>query len=161
MDKLPPAIDVCCSIRAFWFDKKDSRALFLDRREGRQEVNRPGRRDMVVAPDIIADFTKLPFESNSFWHVVFDPPHLKNSGTGNIGFHYGRLSASWQDDMRGGFKECFRILKPNGTLIFKWNETDYPLSQILKLTEQKPLYGHKSGKLNKTHWVAFIKGSSE
>ena len=25
------------------------------------------------------------------------------------------------------------------------------------LTPEKPLFGHKTGKLSKTHWVAFLK----
>ena len=28
----PPVLDACCSIRAFWFDKRDGRALFVDKR---------------------------------------------------------------------------------------------------------------------------------
>jgi len=49
------------------------------------------------------------------------------------------------------------VLKPSGTLIFKWNETDVPTSQVLALTDAKPLFGHKSGKQMKTHWIAFLK----
>ena len=30
-------------------------------------------------------------------------------------------------------------------------------SEILKLTSQKPLFGHKSGKRSKTHWITFMK----
>jgi SAM-dependent methyltransferase len=59
--------------------------------------------------------------------------------------------------LRGGFSECFRVLKPGGTLIFKWAETEIPLAEVLALTEHQPLYGHRSGKAAKTHWVAFIK----
>ena len=51
------------------------------------------------------------------------------------------------------------VLEPNGVLIFKWNETDIKVSEILKLTDQKPVFGHKSGKLNKTHWICFMKGA--
>jgi hypothetical protein len=49
------------------------------------------------------------------------------------------------------------VLKPGGTLIFKWAETEFPLREILALTPHKPLYGHRSGKASKTHWVAFCK----
>ena len=48
-------------------------------------------------------------------------------------------------------------LKPGGTLIFKWTATENPVSEILKLTPMKPLYGHKSGKQAQTHWIAFLK----
>jgi len=48
-------------------------------------------------------------------------------------------------------------LKPNGTLIFKWAETQIKVSEVLALTTEKPLFGHKSGKLSKTHWLTFTK----
>ena len=153
----PPVLDACCGTRMFWFDKSDPMAIYIDKRKGRQKVNRPGRSDMVVAPDQIADFRKMPFPDDTFYHVVFDPPHLKHVGNGNLGFSYGRLDGDWKNDFRLGFAECFRVLKPYGTLIFKWCETDYPLKEVLALTEMKPLYGHRSGKLSKTHWVAFLK----
>ena len=55
------------------------------------------------------------------------------------------------------WRECFRVLKPYGTLIFKWNETSISLKDILKLTSYKPIIGHPSGKRMGTHWVLFIK----
>ena len=71
---------------------------------------------------------------------------------------YGQLNKStWQEDLKLGFSECFRVLKENGTLIFKWNEQDVPIKKILALTEHKPLYGHISGKRSNTHWISFIK----
>jgi SAM-dependent methyltransferase len=73
---------------------------------------------------------------------------------------YGVLDKdNWQDDLTAGFAECFRVLKPGGTLVFKWNETSIPLKDILKLTDQKPLVGHPSGKRMNTHWVLFLKES--
>ena len=57
-----------------------------------------------------------------------------------------------------GFAECFRVLRPNGTLIFKWNETDIKVSEVLALTDEKPVFGHRSGKASKTHWICFMKG---
>jgi len=67
------------------------------------------------------------------------------------------LGDDWQDDLRRGFAECFRVLKPYGTLIFKWNEIQIPVRDILALTDQKPLFGHKSGKRADTHWITFMK----
>ena len=46
-----------------------------------------------------------------------------------------------------------------GVLIFKWNETDIKVSEILKLTNEKPIFGHKSGKRSNTHWICFMKGA--
>lgn len=47
--------------------------------------------------------------------------------------------------------------KTNGTLIFKWNETQIPVREVIDCIEVLPLYGHKSGRLSKTHWMAFVK----
>ncbi|MDC9607440.1 hypothetical protein PSI21_21250, partial [Xenorhabdus griffiniae] len=58
-----------------------------------------------------------------------------------------------------GFREAFRVLRPAGTLIFKWNETQIKTSEILALVSQSPLFGHPSGKRANTHWVAFMKES--
>lgn len=84
-------------------------------------------------------------------------PNVESSASGNVAKYYGVLRGEWREELRQGFAECFRVLRPGGTLIFKWNELDVPLREILALTPEKPLYGHKSGKLSKTHWVAFLK----
>jgi len=72
---------------------------------------------------------------------------------------YGRLGADWRDDLRAGFSECFRVLRPEGTLIFKWNEAQVPLRDVLALAPQPPLFGHRSGRRSMTHWLAFFKES--
>lgn len=59
--------------------------------------------------------------------------------------------------IRAGFAECFRVLRPEGVLVFKWNEIEVPLREVLALTPERPLYGHRTGKQAKTHWVAFLK----
>lgn len=66
-------------------------------------------------------------------------------------------TVSWREDLSRGFAECFRVLKPGGVLIFKWNECDIPLREILKCAQHQPLFGHPSGKAQKTHWCAFMK----
>lgn len=156
MEALPPVLDPASSSRMMWFDKTDARALFGDQRD---EVHTLcDGRTLTIAPDQIMDFRDLPFPGESFWHVVFDPPHLKNLGADSwTAAKYGRLLPSWRDDLRLGFSECFRVLKPNGTLIFKWNEDQIPVSDILALSDHRPLYGHRSGRASKTHWIAFIK----
>ena len=139
-----------------WFNKTDSRALFGDVRQ-ETHVLCDGR-SLEVRPDLFIDFRALPFPDDTFWHVVFDPPHLERLGKDSwTAKKYGRLLPSWEDDLALGFAECFRVLKPNGTLVFKWNEDQIPVSQILALTPRAPLYGHRSGKASKTHWIAFIK----
>ncbi|TCB75630.1 SAM-dependent methyltransferase, partial [Acinetobacter sp. ANC 4177] len=39
----------------------------------------------------------------------------------------------------------------------KWNETQIKVSEILELTDQKPVFGHISGKRANTHWITFMK----
>jgi hypothetical protein len=58
-----------------------------------------------------------------------------------------------------GFDECMRVLKPQGTLIFKWNEHEIKSKQVLDLIPYKPLFGHTSGKQAKTIWMAFMKNN--
>ena len=54
--------------------------------------------------------------------------------------------------------KAFRALKPNGVLIFKWSEVQFPLSKILPLFPEKPLFGNRARKRgNKTHWLCFMK----
>lgn len=158
-------LDACCGSRMFWFDRKDERALFIDKRTDLErivDVGTPatiGRKPIVIKPDMVADFRELPFPNNTFYHVVFDPPHFhKRAGeTGKLAFQYGLLEDSWKDDIKRGFSECFRVLKSGGVLIFKWCETEISLKDVLLLTEEKPLYGHRSGRRAQTHWVCFIK----
>jgi SAM-dependent methyltransferase len=155
----PPVLDACCGSRMFWFNKQNPRALYLDRRRETHVLDvRPNRNPTVIDPDILGDFTSLPFPDETFWHVIFDPPHtVTNSSAGWKRTKYGNLGDGWREMLRLGFAECFRVLKPNGTLNFKWAESSVPLGEILKLTPEKPLYGHKSGKQQQTHWCAFLK----
>lgn len=155
-DQSPLVLDPTCGSRMFWFNKQDPRALYGDHRVETHTLS--DGRSLVVSPDIVLDFQQLPFADNSFYHVVFDPPHLHNAGPKSwMAAKYGKLLPGWQDHLTQGFSECFRVLKPGGTLIFKWNETQIKLSEILPLTPHAPLYGHRSGKQAKTHWVAFVK----
>lgn len=150
-------LDACCGSRMFWFDKKNPDVDFCDIRECHTELC-DGRK-LDISPDYIVDFTKLPFEDNSYYLVVFDPPHLINAGeTSWMAKKYGRLGKeNWKQVLHDGFAECLRVLKPNGVLIFKWNETDIPVSKIIETIGVTPLFGHKVGRQNKTHWLCFMK----
>lgn len=143
-----------------WFNKRDPRTLFVDKRceSFRPTGSKFANRDVEVAPDIQADFKRLPFPDEAFSMVVFDPPHIiRKELRGNVTKYYGALPEDWMSELRQGFRECFRVLKPDGTLIFKWCESQIPLTKILELTPHKPLFGHRSGKAARTHWCAFIK----
>jgi len=149
-------LDACCGSKMFYFDKQDPRVLFADIRS--EEVTLCDDRKLVVRPDLISDFRRMEFKDETFSLVIFDPPHIKRAGPNSWqAKKYGKLSKEWEDDLRRGFAECFRVLKPGGTLVFKWNEVQIVLSDILKLTDQKPVLGHKTGRQAKTHWVLFVK----
>lgn len=152
-------LDPCCGSRMFWFDKAQQGVLFGDIRD--EEHLLCDGRVLKVEPDVIMDFRSLPFEASSFRLVVFDPPHLTRAGFDSwMRAKYGILTGDWRDDLKRGFAECFRVLEHEGILIFKWNETQVLVSEILELAGQTPLFGHKSGKREKTHWICFMKTRS-
>lgn len=145
----------------FWFDKKNPDVLFLDRRTVKPIMVGKGKDARIFScePDEIMDFRALKIADSSYSLVVFDPPHLTSLGNKSyMAQKYGTLDKlTWREDIRKGFSECFRVLKKDGVLIFKWNEHDIPLREVLKLSSERPLFGHPSGKASKTHWVAFMK----
>lgn len=146
-------LDACCGSKMFWFDKENEDVVYMDNRE--LEDTLCDGRSLKVLPDIIGDFRNIPFGDNLFHLVVFDPPHLLKVGENSwLAKKYGKLSDSWRADLAKGFEECFRVLKDNGILIFKWNEEQIKLIEILKLTKEKPLFGNRRAK---THWITFIK----
>ena len=159
LEKNAKILDVCCGSKMFWFDRQNPDVIFMDNRnETLIADSRQGRRAIVINPDIVADFTSIPFPSDYFSLVVFDPPHLTRNGKNSwMAKKYGKLAVDWKIELQNGFRECFRVLKSAGTLIFKWNEIDIPVSQVLALTSERPLIGNRCGKTAKTHWIVFLK----
>lgn len=146
----------------FWFDKNNPDVLFIDKRSetvmAKDSSCKSGIRTIEVCPDVIADFTDMPFKDESFFMVVFDPPHLKTLGeTSWMAKKYGRLTDDWRTVISNGFSECMRVLKTNGTLIFKWNESEIKANEVLDAIPYKPLFGHTTGRQSKTIWMAFMK----
>lgn len=144
----------------FWFDKQHPNALYVDRRVVNPVMVGKGRNARIFScvPDEVMDFRQLKFPDNSFSLIVFDPPHYVKAGERSyMAQKYGVLEKNWEEDLRKGFAECFRVLRTNGVLIFKWSEFHIPLRKILQLAPVHPLFGHPSGKAQKTHWVCFMK----
>ena len=56
-----------------------------------------------------------------------------------------------------GFRECMRVLKPDGVLIFKWSDISVSTRDIIKVIGQEPLFGHRSGRKMNTHWMCYMK----
>ena len=132
-------LDVACGSRMFYFDKYNPDVVFMDNREY-EDILCDGRK-LEIKPDVIGDFRNIPFNDNTFDMVVFDPPHLIKVGEQSwLAKKYGKLNPdTYEEDLKTGFSECFRVLKPNGTLVFKWNETDIKTSEIIKLSPVAPV----------------------
>jgi ubiquinone/menaquinone biosynthesis C-methylase UbiE len=148
-------LDACCGGRMFWFDRDNENAVFCDNREYSGELC--DGRHFEVRPDVVADFRSLPFMDETFWHVVFDPPHIQNAGQGSIiETKYGCLPKDWKPYIKAGFDECWRVLKRNGTLVFKWSEYRITAAEVIKVIGREPLYGQKRRK-KATTWLVFVK----
>lgn len=167
--QLPPILDATCGSRMIHFDKNCPDVLFCDNRECDGEAiwkggnhGKPSVRHLDVHPDRIVDFTSMPFPDESFWLVVFDPPHLKHCGENAwLGKKYGILKGAWREMLRDGFRECWRVLRPGGTLIFKWSEVQIPVGEIWNAIGRRPIFGTRCGKAAKTIWATFWKPANE
>lgn len=155
-----PILDACCGSKMFWFDRDNSNVTFMDKRqETISAMDRGHQRVIEISPDVVGDFRHMPFDDESFHMVVFYPPHLIRGGDSSwLVKKYGRLDDTWPFDLRAGFNESMRVLKPYGTLIFKWNEEQIKLSEVLNAVGYQPLFGDKRGK---THWLVFMKMGDE
>lgn len=72
-----------------------------------------------------------------------------------ISFYFILIGRKLQKLDEDRMKECEFYFR-----IFKWNETQITVSEILKVIGINPIIGHKSGRLNNTHWMLFVKGAS-
>ncbi len=151
-------LDACCGGRMFWFDKEHKNTLYVDNRIA-ESGHRPQRPNHVVKPDKVMDFRKLDLPDKKFKLVIWDPPHMKTLGkTSDLRKSYGCLNAeTWQSDLTRGFKECWRVLDNYGVLIFKWNESEIKVKQVLQLFPETPLFGHPTTNNRRTHWMCFMK----
>lgn len=147
-------LDVCCGSRMFYFDKQSPLVHFNDWRQVNEEMS-DGRR-LVIAPDTVEDFRKLPFPDLSFHLVVFDPPHLNRAGANSwLARKYGVLPKNWEPYLRAAFYEAWRVLKYNGTLVMKWSTVQISANELFKCIHRRPLLGDKKGR---TRWYIFFKG---
>jgi SAM-dependent methyltransferase len=154
----PEILDACCGGRMWWWDKAHPLAVYMDKR-----IDPPGacshRPNWSCEPDIVGDFRAMPFADESFRLVLFDPPHIvREEPRGKIGLRYGALPrASEQDDLARGFAECWRVLAPGGTLVFKWAGK---LDRVRPHFPATPVVGTRSARGTKglgTRWLIFYK----
>lgn len=168
MSDTPSVLDPCCGSRMMWFDRANPDVVFGDCRAetvtltDRSRGNASGTRSIQIEPDTLLDFRALPYPDGSFKLVAFDPPHLVKAGPKSwLAAKYGKLGEDWREDLRRGFAECLRVLEPGGTLVFKWNETQVKVGEVLALAPQPPLFGHVSGRKGLTHWLVFMKRAAK
>ena len=154
-EHMKPILDVCCGSKMFYFNRDNPLVHFNDKRE-LNEVLCDGRK-LEIHPETHWDFRHLPVADNTYYMVVFDPPHLLKVGESSwLAKKYGKLSTDWKSYLKQGFDECMRVLKPYGALIFKWNETDIKQAELFEALETKPVFGDR-GRGNKTYWFVFMK----
>ena len=160
-------LDPCCGPRSMWFDREHPAVVFGDLRSETLTVtdnsrgNPTGQRTLRIEPDVMLDFRDLPYADATFRLVAFDPPHLVQAGPRSwLAARYGKLGSDWREDLRRGFAECFRVLEPEGVLVFKWNETQVALREVLELTPEKPLFGQSAGRRGMTHWLVFMRSNA-
>lgn len=153
-------LDATAGFRMMWFDKHEPHTIYLDQRP-------------ECEPDIIGDFRDLKqFPDESFRLIVFDPPHIIESAqTGsNIIRQFGCLQReSWPLLIKNGAAELWRLLKPNGILLFKWSNQYIPSNKLIELFPEKPLFYQISANKDKksasrkrirsvqTLWFCFMK----
>ncbi len=151
-------LDSCCGGRMFYFDKHHPLVIYGDvRQESVSMTDRGKFRSLDITPDVILDFTCMPFLDDSFNFVVFDPPHLVNCGEKSwLAKKYGKLDKdSWQDTLSKGLSECMRVVKPGCVVAMKWSEGDISTAKLLRVLPYSPAFGDKQGK---KRWLFFIKG---
>lgn len=152
-------LDVCCGGRMFWENKKHPNAVFQDIRKDVLPLKKQYGMNFTVEPDVIGDFRKMDFEDKSFKMVIFDPPHLFMNKTAWMAKKYGTLKGiDWKEDLKKGFKECWRVLDNFGTLIFKWNDQELNIKEIRPLFPAEPIIFNRVGtKGKRTYWFVFLK----
>ena len=146
----------------FWFQKNHPNVLYVDiRKANKGHIAHLKCPEHSVEPDKIVDFRSMPFEDKSFRLIVFDPPHIvreKPSVNSLMFGKYGTLTkGTWAEDLKKGFDECWRVLMDYGVIVFKWAESDRSITEVLKIINKQPLFGHPVGSNLKTHWMVFMK----
>ena len=149
-------LDACCGGRHIWIDKENENTVFMDIRSlpsGTIEL----QPNWKCEPDVIGSYLEMPFTDESFRLLIWDIPHAI-SLSGIIGTKYGELGEKWREELPIGFRECMRVLKSQGILIFKFNDLNISFRTVLELFDKKPIGFTPTKKgVNNTAFFVFIK----
>lgn len=153
--------DLCSGHRSIWWDKEHPDCIYMDIRE-----EEPGtiklQPNWCVKPDVIGDYRDMFFLDETFHLIVWDIPHILEATSGIMLKKYGKLGSQWRKDCTDGFKEVWRVLKPHGVLLFKYNDLSIAIPEMLSCFFETPLVGTRTKKSvgndgTGTYWFAFIK----
>ncbi len=154
-------LDACCGGRHMWRDKNNKNTVYMDIRQvekGTIEL----QPNWSVQPDVIGDYRDMPFDDEAFRYVIWDIPHKIKHDNGIITMKYGYLGESWQHDLTVAFVEIMRVLKPQGMLIFKFNDLAIPFNEIRKCFPMQEIGFTPTKKgVNTTAFWCYIKPSKE
>lgn len=156
-------LDACCGGRMAWYQKEHEDTIYMDNRRLTERLS--NGQTLNVQPDVIGDFRDMKFEDSTFSLVLFDPPHLRGVGKNSwLAKKYGVLdNDTWHEDLKKGFDECMRVLKPGGTLIVKWSiDKSHPsrsvkITDFVKLLGADPLFGDRPMSGKSTYWLVYMK----
>lgn len=140
-------LDLSSGCRGIWIDKHNADTVYLDH-------------DEVVAPNVVASSWQLPFSSNIFDLIVFDPPHVNFGANSNMSRDYGHYTtAQIRDLLVNTAREAHRVAHSNSLMSFKWNDHDQPFKKVLLMLAPwwYPLFGHRTAQKTKhassTYWI--------
>jgi len=172
-------LDATAGNRTMWKDGHIEDTIYIDM-----------ERKLEVKPTIFADNTNTPFFDKQFDTIFYDPPHaygakgwfhslpdkaqfrFKYPNEKGIPRYYGGDKYKSGQELivhiYKAQKEFHRILKSDGLLWLKWNETDMSLRRILQLFElwhillvlpiKSPQQTHGQ---KQTYWVCLAKEKRE
>ena len=131
-------LQTCAAVReAFWWDKNHPDCIYMDIRE-----EEPGtiefQPNWSVKPDVIGDYRDMFFDNETFHLIVWDTPHILEAKGGIMLMKYGKLGYGWKDDMRRGFNEIWRVLKPHGVLCSNTMICPYLCQRCLSVSQCNP-----------------------
>jgi hypothetical protein len=105
------ALEPCCGARREWKSIKPLNTIHGDKL-------------IEVAPQIVLDFTNLPFRDNSFDQLFWDPPHLirndvKHFNKAYLKFGNWKTRKEWISALEHVNVEFFRVGRPKAVLFTK------------------------------------------